>query len=144
MNDVPYCITHVYMFRGDKFATRPIHMYRPMDIKFFNGSQTEISKPHFFTDGLHFIPWEQLATTMQKTILYDNFSNGLFTKQPLMFTLICRRSWTCQCLIFLLTFTWPYVCLEFLLDLLYCHSCSHKPTPSIVIFLNGHLWKENL
>jgi hypothetical protein len=77
----------------------------------------EISKPHFFADGLHFIPWKQLATVMHTTIFSDNFSNGLFTEYPLMFIIICRQSRTCQCLVFTMTLAWPHVCLKLFLDL---------------------------
>src|ERR1700737_3140906 len=117
VNGVPCRTTHVYALKGDDLATRSVHMYRPMDIKFFGGSQTEISKPHFLPDGLQFIPWEQLATTMYTTILCGNFSDRLLTEQPLTFTLICRRSRTCQRIVLPHAFAWPNVCLEFLLDL---------------------------
>src|ERR1700738_267970 len=43
VNGVPCLTTHVYAFNGDDFATRPIHMYRPMDIKFSCGSPSHIS-----------------------------------------------------------------------------------------------------
>ena len=38
VNGVSCRITHVYTFKGDDLATRPVHMYRPMHIKFFGGS----------------------------------------------------------------------------------------------------------
>src|ERR1700738_4334972 len=109
VNGVPCLTTHVYAFNGDDLATRPIHMYCPMDIKFFGGSKTKISKPHFFADGLQFIPWKQLATTMHTTILCGNFSNGLLPEQPLTFTISCRRSRRCQCIVLSLTLAGPHV-----------------------------------
>src|SRR6202048_797301 len=75
VNGLPCLTTHIYAFNGDDLATRPIHMYCPMDIKFSCGSQTKMSMPHFFVDGLQFILWKQLATTMLTTIICGNFSN---------------------------------------------------------------------
>jgi hypothetical protein len=55
MNGVSCLTTHVYAFNGDDLVTRTIHMYHPIDIKFFCRSETEISNPHFLADGLQFI-----------------------------------------------------------------------------------------
>ena len=38
VNGVLCLTTQVYAFNGDDLASRPIHMYCPMDIKFFRGS----------------------------------------------------------------------------------------------------------
>jgi len=91
-------------------------MYRPMDIKFFCGSETEISKPHFLSDGLQFIPWKQLATTKHTTILCGNFSDGLLSEQPLTFTISCSGCWTGQCIVLSQTLAWPHVGLQFLFE----------------------------
>src|SRR5665213_3038272 len=87
MNDVSCRTTHIYAFEGDDLATRTIHMYSSMDIKFLGRSKAEISEPHFFTDGFHLLPRKQLATSVHTTILHGHFSDGLLGKQSLTFTL---------------------------------------------------------
>jgi hypothetical protein len=144
MNDVPCCITHIYVFKRDHLVSRVIRMYYLVTIKSFSKDLRPKSRSHivsqiafifFFENNLqqHWVQKSFIATSLMNYFGCNFWLLHLFATWETCKESYFHRPLHCRILAWSSSVSYTWHC-----------SWSCKLTPLSIIFRSNHLWSKTL